>query len=275
MEERAGAAENCDKKRGLAGAACRHHWIPLRQVGTIAERPSCHSIDCRQWALFSEFHEDAAGGLLRHSERRRSRMIWIALLMTMVTSFDSIAGTSLAAVPEDDTQGWKLYTNARFGFSVRYPNDWRLGNPLPDGTGVTLYPPIDHSLVAVSGHMNVLEGKSQDGRQTLDEFAAAHRRIITELYAKKTITATWRQDQELALAGFPAKQLIFTYSDDTQGEMIEHHIFSLGRNEGRGVRIKAPLSADDRLMPTVKKMLQTYRPGRDQNAVSPVAPVPR
>ena len=92
-----------------------------------------------------------------------------------------------AAAPENEERAWKLYTNARFGFSVRYPENWRLGNPLPDGIGVTLYPPIDNSLVALSGHMNVLEGKSQDGRQTLDEFAAAHRRIITELYGKKTI----------------------------------------------------------------------------------------
>ena len=87
----------------------------------------------------------------------------------------------LAAASENEERAWKFYTNARFGFSVRYPENWRLGNPLPEGIGVTLYPPIDNSLVALSGHMNVLEGKSQDGRQTLDEFAMAHRRIITEL----------------------------------------------------------------------------------------------
>jgi hypothetical protein len=122
--------------------------------------------------------------------------------------------------------------------------------------------------------MNVLEGKSQDGRQTLDEFAVAHRRIITELYGKKTIAVKWRQDHEMSLAGFPAKQLTFTYSDDKQGDMIERHIFSLGRNEGRGIRIKAPLSAEEQVMPTITRMLETYQPGRDQNAVSPIAPKP-
>jgi hypothetical protein len=122
--------------------------------------------------------------------------------------------------------------------------------------------------------MNVLEGKSQDGRQTLDEFATAHRRIITELYGKKTITVKWRQDQEMSLAGYPAKQMTFTYSDDKQGEIIERHIFSLGRNEGRGIRIKVPLSAEDRVMPAFTRLLQTYQPGRDQNAVSPLMPKP-
>ncbi|BFU95198.1 MAG: hypothetical protein NTNFB02_19200 [Nitrospira sp.] len=199
-------------------------------------------------------------------------MIWLCLLAAIVTSLDLTTRTALAAASGNDDRAWKLYTNARFGFSVRYPETWRLGNPMPDGVGVTLYPPIDNSLVALSGHMNVLEGKSQDKRQTLDEFAAAHRRIITELYGKKMITLKWRQDRELSLAGFPAKQLTFTYSDDKQGDMIEHHIFSLGRNEGRGIRIRLPLSAEERVMPTITHMLETYQPGRDQNAVSPIVP---
>jgi hypothetical protein len=202
-------------------------------------------------------------------------MIWTYLLMAMVTSLGLTTQAPLAAASDDEIRAWKIYTNARFGFSVRYPEDWRLGNPISDGVGVTLYPPIDNSLVAFSGHMNVLEGNSQDGRQTLDEFAVAHRRIITELFGKKTITVTWRKDQEMSLAGFPAKRLTFTYSDDKQGKMIEHHIFSLGRNEGRGIRIKAPLSAEEQVLPLVTRMLETYQPGRDQNAVSPLVPAPR
>ena len=201
-------------------------------------------------------------------------MIQTYLLIALVTSLSLTIQAPLAAASDDEIRAWKVYTNARFGFSVRYPEDWRLGNPISDGVGVTLYPPIDNSLVALSGHMNVLEGKSQDGRQTLDEFAVAHRRIITELFGKKTITVTWRKDQEMSLAGFPAKRLTFTYSDDKQGKMIEHHIFSLGRNEGRGIRIKAPLSAEERVLPTVTRMLETYQPGRDQNAVSPLIPKP-
>lgn len=201
-------------------------------------------------------------------------MIQLCLLIAIAMSLNLTAQAALAAPPGNEERAWKVYTNARFGFSVRYPENWRLGNPLSDGVGVTLHPPIDNSLVALSGHMNVLEGKSQDGRQTLDEFATAHRRIITELYGKKTITVKWRQDQEMSLAGYPAKQLTFTYSDNKQGNMIEHHIFSLGRNEGRGIRIKVPLSAEDRVMPAITRMLQTYQPGRDQNAVSPLIPKP-
>ena len=201
-------------------------------------------------------------------------MIQTCILITIARSLNLTAQVALAAPPGNEERAWNLYTNARFGFSVRYPENWRLGNPLSDGVGVTLHPPIDNSLVALSGHMNVLEGKSQDGRQTLDEFATAHRRIITELYGKKTITVKWRQDQEMSLAGYPAKQLTFTYSDDKQGDMIERHIFSLGRNEGRGIRIKVPLAAEDRVMPAITRMLQTYQPGRDQNAVSPLMPKP-
>lgn len=201
-------------------------------------------------------------------------MVRTYLLIAIVMSLDMTAQAPLATASENEERAWRAYTNARFGFSIRYPENWRLGNPLPDGVGVTLYPPIDNSLVALSGHMNLLEGTSQDRRQTLEEFAAAHRRIITELYGKKTITVKWRQDQEMSLAGFPAKQLTFTYSDEKQGDIIERHIFSLGRNEGRGIRIKVPLSAEERVMPTIMRMLVTYQPGRDQNAVSPLLPKP-
>ncbi len=202
-------------------------------------------------------------------------MIRACLLIAIVLSLEVASRSILAAAPENEERAWKIYTNARFGFSVRYPEGWRLGNPLPDGVGVTLYPSIDNSLVALSGHMNVLEGTSQDRRQTLDEFAAAHRRIITELYGKKTITVKWRQDQEMSLGGFPAKHMIFTYSDSKQANIIEHHVFSLGRNEGRGVRIKVSLSEEARVMPAIARMLETYQPGRDQNAVSPIVPAPR
>jgi hypothetical protein len=68
--------------------------------------------------------------------------------------------------------------------------------------------------------------------------------------------------------------MTFTYLDGKQGDIIEHHIFSLGRNEGRGIRIKVSLSAEERVMPTITRMLATYQPGRDQNAVSPIVPKP-
>lgn len=143
---------------------------------------------------------------------------------------------------------------------------------MPDGMGVTLYPPVESSQVAVSGFMNVIEGKSQDGRQTLDEFTAAHRRIITEMHAKRNRTVTWEKEQATTLAGFPAKQLSFTYQDDKKVPVLEMHIFSLGRNEGRGVRIKLPAASKGALMPVVKQFLASFQAGRDQNAVSPFTP---
>jgi hypothetical protein len=57
--------------------------------------------------------------------------------------------------------------------------------------------------------------------------------------------------------------------------MVEHHIISLGRNEGRGIRMKVPLPDEERLLSMIKKILETYQLGRDQNAVSPMAPKPK
>lgn len=198
------------------------------------------------------------------------RSVVLSMLVTCLAS--GVTPVDAGVTAHTDEAGGKLYTNARFGFSIHYPDDWRLGNPMPDGVGVILYPPIEQSLVAVSGHMNVVSGGTPEGRQTLEEFASAHHRIITDIYSKKQITLRWQPDQERTIAGFPGKELVFTYTDGTHGEIVEHHIFSLGRNEGRGIRVKVPRSAEERVMTTVRTMLETYQPGRDQNAVSPLVP---
>ena len=201
--------------------------------------------------------------------RLQLRVYVIALLLIHACG---IQGGISAAAGATDATAWKRYTNARFGFSVRYPGEWRLGEPMPDGIGIALSPPIEHSQVALSGFMNLVEGTSQDGRQTLNEFAAAHRRIITELYDKKHIVVTWEKDQPTGLAGFPATRLAFSYQDAGHRAMREIHIISLGRNEGRGVRIKLPAAGQEQLMPTITRVLESYEAGRDQNAVSPLVP---
>ena len=152
---------------------------------------------------------------------------------------------------------------------MQYPPEWQLGEPLADGTGVTLYLPVPKSQMTLSGFLNMVEGTSQDGRQTIAEFAKAHRRIIQELYDKKTISLKWEREHTVTLGGQPAVQLTFSYRDEDQAEIIEFHIFSVGRNEGRGVRIKLPASERAALMPVISQILQSYDPGRNQDAVSP------
>jgi hypothetical protein len=158
---------------------------------------------------------------------------WFSIVFVMSYGLGSLDSLGLAA-QATDAGTWKSYTNSRFGFSARYPSDWRLGNRMPDGTGITLSPPTEDGQVALSGFMNVIEGSSPDGRQTLDEFVTAHRRIITELYEKNHINVAWETDRPTTLGGFGAKQLTFTYRSDMNTEMREIHIMSLGRNEGRG-----------------------------------------
>ena len=204
-------------------------------------------------------------------ERGKNTMTWLrcfSIVLVMSYGLGSLNALALA-VQATDTSAWKSYTNTRFGFSARYPSDWRLGNPMPDGTGITLSPPAEGSQVALSGFMNVIGGSSPDGRQTLDEFVTAHRRIITALYEKQHITIAWKANRPTTLGGFDATQLTFTYRSDTNIEMREIHIMSVGRNEGRGVRIKVQGSSNEELMPLITKVLESYRPGRDQNAVSP------
>ena len=88
-------------------------------------------------------------------------MPWRHLLIALLLS----GAVAYPPFPTDahgvETPGWTVYTNARFGFSIRYQDEWKLGQPLPDGTGVTLYPPVERSLVALSGHMNLVQGSDR------------------------------------------------------------------------------------------------------------------
>jgi len=195
------------------------------------------------------------------------RLLWVLLCVAGFSTAHAADETS-----NDLPPSWKIYTNARFGFVIRYPSAWRLGEPLPDGAGVTMTPPTPKSRFALTGFLNLVEGASQDKRQTLDEFAAAHRRIMSEFYEKKNVALTWQADHRMTLGGFPAKRVSFSYRDETKTEMIEQHIFSLGRNEGRGVRIKFPAASRTSLTPILAEVLKTYQAGRDQNAINPFAP---
>ena len=60
-------------------------------------------------------------------------MIWTYLLIAILMSLQMTTPASLAAAAENGERTGKAYMNARFGFSVQYPENWRLGNPLPDG----------------------------------------------------------------------------------------------------------------------------------------------
>jgi hypothetical protein len=213
--------------------------------------------------------------LLRMKKGRKdmSWMRWSVIVFVMGCWAGFLLSVGIAAEMTDPGT-WKSYSNTRFGFSTLYPPNWRLGNPMPDGTGITLSPPGEDGQVALSGFMNVIPGSSADGRQTLEEFVKAHRRIITGLYEKKQIKVAWESDRSTSLGGFDATQLTFTYRSHTNIEMREIHIVSLGRNEGRGVRIKIPASSNGTIMPLVRKLLESYQPGRDQNAVSPFASKP-
>lgn len=200
---------------------------------------------------------------------RLLRLLLGGILLVTVVSADLFAADSPRGA------GWKSYSNARFGFSIQYPPGWRLGGSLSDGMGITIYAAHAGSQVSLSGFLNTAVGTSQDGRQTLAEFAAAHRRIINDLYVKKNISVKWEPEHSITLGAHPAQQLTFSYLDEANTRIIEMHIVSLGRNEGRGMRIRFPAEHRKALMPIISEMLQTYQPGRDQDAVSPFVPAPR
>ncbi len=195
----------------------------------------------------------------------------LCLLVTVLVLVASLPphAAKAAAGPDGPSPSWKIYKNTRFGFTLSYPPDWRLGEPLADGTGVTITPSVDGSQFPVTGFLNLEEGSSPDGRQTLEEFATAQHRTVEEYFGRKNMPVHWQKDRMVTLGGLTARQLSFSYRNENRHEMIEIYIFALGRSEGRGVRIKFPAERRTALMPVFADILQTYKSGRDQNALRP------
>jgi len=54
--------------------------------------------------------------------------------------------------------GWKTYTNARFGFSLKYPTNWGTKADAPNGAGAEFRSPDGKILVIAQGHF--LAGQS-------------------------------------------------------------------------------------------------------------------
>ena len=186
------------------------------------------------------------------------------------------APSSLAAVTEpNDGTGWKLYTNARFGFSVRYPDDWRLGNPLPDGVGVTLSPTVEHSLVAVSGHMNIVGGTSQDGRQTTRRVCHSSSPHYHGTLWKKTHHRHMEAGSGEAVGriSWETTHLYLCRQHNGRGDRTPLHV-PRSKRRTRHTSQSSAFPGKTQLMPLIERLLATYQPGRDQNAVSPLVPKP-
>jgi hypothetical protein len=194
------------------------------------------------------------------------RILRILRILALTALFWESGILPVNADSAPEMAGWKKYTDDKFGFSVEYPHEWRLGESLSDGLGVTLYPPWPKSQLSLSGFLNT-PGSGQNGGQTLSEFAAARRQIIQDQYANRNIPLKWEREHIITLGGRPAIQLTFAYRDESETAMLEFHIFSVGCTEGRSVRIKMPAADRIAMMPTLSRVLQSYNGGRDQDSV--------
>src|SRR5687767_3084044 len=63
---------------------------------------------------------------------KRSVVVWVVLiaiigagLFWLMSSKQAKApATTFEAVSEGETDDWKMYTNTRYGYSIKYPPDW-------------------------------------------------------------------------------------------------------------------------------------------------------
>ena len=104
-------------------------WISLR-TATGRVNGVGMSIGSRPLLLQSaeQFRYSATTGTLETGKGKKEMgwIRWFSIVVLVIScGVGSLDSLGLAA-QATDVGTWKSYTNARFGFSARYPSDWRL-----------------------------------------------------------------------------------------------------------------------------------------------------
>lgn len=121
----------------------------------------------------------------------------------------------------------KTYENSRYNFSLKYPQEWSLGEPETNNAGRGLYSPDGKALCYAYGFANALINE-QGQPQTLEEFIdwlTGDLPDIKELLQKENST----------LASRPAIKL---FIEETDG--YKQAIYTLGKETGIGFHCAYP-----------------------------------
>jgi len=115
---------------------------------------------------------------------------------------------------------WKSYENSRYGFSIKYPNNWELGEKETGNAGREFFSPDREIQCYAYGFQNALVTEDGDP-QTLEEF-------ITWL--KQGPEFEFISQNQTELGGIKAIELI-----SQEGGNIKQAVYVLGKDTGRGL----------------------------------------
>ena len=116
---------------------------------------------------------------------------------------------------------WELYENSRYGFSLEYPTNWKLGDQSTNNDGREFSAPGGGTTCRAYGFSNALTGAGGEP-QTLDEFIT----WLTGPESEEKII----EKTKTTLSG---KKAVYFHSSFNEGE--KDAVYSLGKETGIGL----------------------------------------
>lgn len=147
-----------------------------------------------------------------------------------------------------DTKDWKYYNNARYGFTVNYPNTFS-DEESQNGDGVTLATSDPAMTIRAYGSMNALS-------QTLDEYLNWVRdNLFQEQGNGEEILA-----ENVTLGGIPAQERQWTYTNSVDGSLtLMDQITALKGDSFYTVQMVIAYSDYSQYAPMFDEILKSYQ----------------
>ena len=154
---------------------------------------------------------------------------------------------------KDETAGWKVYSNTKRGFSLKYPSNYKIiVEPGDIGDSVVIsaensdFDPVNVVPKDLEkGQHIIISVQEFPGNKTLDD-------IVRELETDPPLTES---PQSTKIGGVDAVRLPY----DFEGSLITDYIITVKNNKTYSVVIYTALSDQDKLTQASKNILSTFK----------------
>jgi len=185
---------------------------------------------------------------MRKKKKKQFLLVWGMKVVFLSLVFLILVGSAYLAMLCLNREGrvkWKVYENSRYSFRVKYPADWKLGEPPFNNDGREFVSPDGKINCRAYGFFNALQGASGES-QTLDEHISWLEEMGLEIL---------NDEGQVSLGDWPARRFV-----GIQEGKIQEMVMALGKESGRVLVCYFDSKEErDKFKPAFDKMMESFK----------------